>query len=754
MKIARTNQNGIILQIRDVIKNHLKTLTLCAGIFAVAMPSYATITMSSAAVGSSTDFPTLSISAANGNRSFSSVGTASGATIATGGVETRWTTNGVAWGEVFKWSGTNGAVLSAYSMIVNSITSGSYRPFLFDLGAVTFNTTSSTFNPSSFANRLSNVTLTPAAISAKTFLEFDLSGSDAVTLTNGHSYAFGLLNTSTGNINIERSSGVTSDPNGAPFQITSGGLSGTSATVPPYGSGVRNHFIGVYTKSGSTNAPPAAPTGLSATTGNGQVALSWTASSGATSYNVKRSTTSGGPYTTVASPTTTSYVNTGLANGTTYYYVVSAVNTSGESPNSSQVSATPTGSTSIPYVYSSENTGTGCAAPPMPAPSSLPSVQPLPDPFMWVSSYMNKTYNSRSTAFSDWECHRNETAAMIQNYEIGTKPTVNSSQVTASYSGSTSPGGSGTLTVKVTVNGVTVTLTSAVTIPSGATAPYPICIGMDSPYGSLNSSDFTSRGIVGVTFSESQVSTYGSPSSSDPFFKAYPSQNPSNTGQYAAWSWGISRIIDGLKAQSTLPVDMNHICVTGCSYAGKMALFGGAFDERVALTIAQESGGGGDTSWRYSHTEPSGTVECVDNTDYNWFMDAMKSNFSGNNVSLMPEDHHMLMAMCAPRALYCTANTDYTWLSNPSAYVCGQACANVYSTLGIADRFGFNVDGGHSHCTFPSDQESDVQYFLNKFIKGQTSLSQTIRTSPSSYSSIDYSKWTTWWGTTNPVFGP
>ncbi|MFN2513924.1 MAG: hypothetical protein ABR568_21220, partial [Pyrinomonadaceae bacterium] len=46
--------------------------------------------------------------------------------------------------------------------------------------------------------------------------------------------------------------------------------------------------------------PPAAPTGLTATAGNAQVALSWTASSGATSYNVKRSTTSGGPYTTIA----------------------------------------------------------------------------------------------------------------------------------------------------------------------------------------------------------------------------------------------------------------------------------------------------------------------------------------------------------------------------------------------------------------------------------------------------------------------
>jgi fibronectin type 3 domain-containing protein len=87
--------------------------------------------------------------------------------------------------------------------------------------------------------------------------------------------------------------------------------------------------------------PPAAPTGLQATPGNVQVNLTWTASTGATSYHVKRSTTSGGPYAQVAAPATTSDVDTGLTNGTTYYYVVSALNAAGESANSSQASGTP-----------------------------------------------------------------------------------------------------------------------------------------------------------------------------------------------------------------------------------------------------------------------------------------------------------------------------------------------------------------------------------------------------------------------------
>jgi len=88
---------------------------------------------------------------------------------------------------------------------------------------------------------------------------------------------------------------------------------------------------------------PAAPTGLQATAGNAQVSLTWSASTGATSYNVKRSTTSGGPYTRISSPSTTSYMDTGLTNGTPYYYVVTAVNSAGESNPSAQVTATPTG---------------------------------------------------------------------------------------------------------------------------------------------------------------------------------------------------------------------------------------------------------------------------------------------------------------------------------------------------------------------------------------------------------------------------
>jgi autotransporter-associated beta strand protein len=90
---------------------------------------------------------------------------------------------------------------------------------------------------------------------------------------------------------------------------------------------------------GTLTVLSAPPIGLTAMAGNAQVALNWGASAGATSYNVKRATVSGGPYTIIANPTTTSYTDTSVASGTTYYYVVSTINTGGEGLNSGEVSA-------------------------------------------------------------------------------------------------------------------------------------------------------------------------------------------------------------------------------------------------------------------------------------------------------------------------------------------------------------------------------------------------------------------------------
>ncbi len=87
--------------------------------------------------------------------------------------------------------------------------------------------------------------------------------------------------------------------------------------------------------------PPAAPTGVTASASSQtQNNVSWSAVSGATSYTILRSTTSGGPYSSVGTSATTSFANTGLSCNTTYYYVVTASNGSCSSGNSAQAQAT------------------------------------------------------------------------------------------------------------------------------------------------------------------------------------------------------------------------------------------------------------------------------------------------------------------------------------------------------------------------------------------------------------------------------
>jgi hypothetical protein len=92
----------------------------------------------------------------------------------------------------------------------------------------------------------------------------------------------------------------------------------------------------------STSSLPPAPTGITAKPGDSKVTLSWDAVSGAIGYNVKGSTASGGPYGLLAVlfPHTT-IVHSSLTNGVAYFYVVSAVNSVGEGPDSLEVSATP-----------------------------------------------------------------------------------------------------------------------------------------------------------------------------------------------------------------------------------------------------------------------------------------------------------------------------------------------------------------------------------------------------------------------------
>jgi fibronectin type 3 domain-containing protein len=173
-----------------------------------------------------------------------------------------------------------------------------------------------------------------------------------LTATGGNQQVSLAWTASTGatSYNVKRAS-----TNGGPY-TTVGTPAGTSYTDTAVTNGTAYYYVvtavNAAGQSGNSNqatatpmaAPtaPAPPLNLTATGGNQQVSLAWTASTGASSYHFKRAATNGGPYTTVASPAGTSYTDTSVTNGTTYYYVVTAVSSNGESANSNQASATPT----------------------------------------------------------------------------------------------------------------------------------------------------------------------------------------------------------------------------------------------------------------------------------------------------------------------------------------------------------------------------------------------------------------------------
>ncbi|MFY0686422.1 MAG: hypothetical protein JXQ90_04605 [Cyclobacteriaceae bacterium] len=384
----------------------------------------------------------------------------------------------------------------------------------------------------------------------------------------------------------------------------------------------------------------------------------------------------------------------------------------------------------IPLVYEVEHTGVDCSAPILPAFEELSVTDPLTDPFLWSDG------SGRVADFNDWSCRRAEIKSEIEQYEIGSLPT-DIDEITADFVDSV-------LTVNITRNEQTLTLTSRVALPAGD-GPFPALIGIGRGSGSLPSEIFTSRNIAQITFDFRNVMAHTQTRGNEPINNLFPDHT--YIGAYKAWSWGVSRLIDGLElVADKLPIDLAHLGISGCSFAGKMALFAGAFDERIALTIAQEPGGGGAAAWRVSET--LGKVETLGATNYKWFIEDM--SVFVNDVNKLPHDHHELMAMVAPRALLVLGNPDYEWLAEESGYVSSRAAHEVWKAFGIADRFGFSIVDGHGHCQLPESQYPDVEAFVEAFMLADTLANTDVSVSP--YESVDHKRWIDWWGSNNPSF--
>lgn len=383
------------------------------------------------------------------------------------------------------------------------------------------------------------------------------------------------------------------------------------------------------------------------------------------------------------------------------------------------------GQTAIPLVYDKEYTNDNFQLPGILPIDKLPEIATLPDPFAWADG------SGRSTDFKDWKRHRFEIAHQLQHYELGMKPVTPRDSIEAILNNDT-------LRVIVHENGEVLLLTAPIKYPEG-NGPFPAIIGIGRPTGALPEQLFDKRKIAQITFDFTQVMSHTQKRGNEPINRLYPEQT--EMGSYCAWSWGISRLIDGLeKVGKKSRIDLSHLAISGCSFAGKMALFAGAFDERIALTIAQEPGGGGVNAWRVSETLEN--VETLGRTNYAWFLESMRQ-FAGKNVNRLPIDHHELAALIAPRALLVLGNTDYEWLAEESNYVSCQAARMVWKAFGIEDRMGFSIQGGHMHCMLPKSQYPEVEAFIDKFLLGKTDV-DTFVTKADMFEDMDYLKWMPW----------
>jgi len=363
-----------------------------------------------------------------------------------------------------------------------------------------------------------------------------------------------------------------------------------------------------------------------------------------------------------------------------------------------------------------------------PGVGDLPAIASLPDPFQAMDG-------TRIARADQWACRTAEIGAQAQTYELGTKPAKPAS-VSGSFDGSN-------LTVNVSDGGKSISFTAAVTLPTTGAAPYPAMIGIGGI--SIGPATLNSLGVATIIFPNDTLAAQvdGGSRGMGAFYDLYGANHPA--GAMMAWAWGVSRLIDVIAETPGAQIDPARLGVTGCSRNGKGALVAGAFDDRIALTVPQESGSGGAASWRVSdwQTATGPTVQTLSEiTGENvWF----RSSFSQFNDSAtkLPFDHHMIEGMIAPRALLVIENTSQVWLGDVSTYTDSMAAHEIWQALGIPDHMGVSQIGDHDHCVWNGSQQPEVTAYVQKFLLGGGTADTNVLKTDGDYT-FDQATWAPW----------
>jgi len=194
---------------------------------------------------------------------------------------------------------------------------------------------------------------------------------------------------------------------------------------------------------------------------------------------------------------------------------------------------------------------------------------------------------------------------------------------------------------------------------------------------------------------------------------------PDEWGTIAAWSWGLSRVMDYLETDKG--VDAKRVALLGVSRIGKTVLWTGARDTRFAMVIASCSGEGGAALSRRNYGETVAHLTAPSRYPYQFAPNY--GNF-GEKVADLPVDGHMLVSLIAPRpVLLQTGDTD-VWSDPMGEFLSAVAAEPVFKLLGvrgletdkmpaasepILHTLGYYMHAG-GHGTIPSDYDIFLKF--------------------------------------------
>ncbi len=347
---------------------------------------------------------------------------------------------------------------------------------------------------------------------------------------------------------------------------------------------------------------------------------------------------------------------------------------------------------------------------------------------------------SRLAKKSDWRCQRAYLKKVVEKYIHGAKPG-KPDTVTGSVTASS-------IKVHVAHGGKSIDFSVSISMPTGVSGAVPAIIGLGG--GSLDASIVKGEGVAIITYDMSAIAD--EKSRSGLFTNIYGSTGAS---AQVGWAWGVSRIIDVLVTERDAGrnniIDPTAIGVTGCSRLGKGAFTIGAFDERIALGIPQESGTGGVSAFRVVNTSPSGPngkpAQSLDSawTEAQGWFGTTFGTYKGK-VNTIPGDTHSLVAMYAPRGLLVLDNSRIGELCASCQHAASAAGAVVYKALGVEKNIeynGGNPSDPHNHCSFyAATQGEPLKRAIRTFLTKKAAADGRI--APQTAGTADLAKWITW----------